>query len=254
MKLKDKAAVITGSTRGIGEACAKLFAREGARVVVSGRNTDDGHRVVADIKVGGGEAVFIPCDVSISQQVRDLIDQTAAVFGRIDILMNNAAVENVKTVLDTSEEEFDYIVTTNLKAVFIGTQQVIPYMQKQGGGVIINTGSTFGHVGSPGYAVYHATKGAVLSFTRATAISYIKDKIRVNTLSPGTIDTPGLRDGVKATAKDPQAAMASYLALQPMGRFGTPDEIATGALFLASDESSFMTGADLLIDGGYIHV
>jgi NAD(P)-dependent dehydrogenase (short-subunit alcohol dehydrogenase family) len=254
MRLKDKVAVITGSTRGIGEASAKLFAREGARVVISGRNVDDGRRVVADIKDAGGEAVFIPCDVSIPQQVRDLIDKTVAVFGRIDVLMNNAATENVKTVLDTSEEEFDYIVNANLKAVFIGTQRAIPYMQKQGGGVIINTGSTFGHVGSPGYAVYHATKGAVLSFTRAIAISYIKDKIRVNSLSPGTIDTPGLRDGVKATAKDPQAAMAGYLALQPMGRFGTSDEIAIGALFLASDESSFMTGADLLIDGGYIHV
>jgi NAD(P)-dependent dehydrogenase (short-subunit alcohol dehydrogenase family) len=254
MKLKDKVAVITGSTRGIGEASAKLFAREGARMVISGRNADDGRRVVADIKSGGGEAIFIPCDVSVSQQVRHLIDQTVTMFGRIDILMNNAAAENVKTVLDTSEEEFDYIVNANLKAVFIGTQQAIPYMQKQGGGVIINTGSTFGHVGSPGYAVYHATKGAVLSFTRATAISYIKDNIRVNSLSPGTIDTPGLRNGVEATAKDPQAAMASYLALQPMGRFGTSEEIAVGALFLASDEASFMTGADLLIDGGYIHV
>jgi len=254
MRLKDKAAVITGSTRGIGEACAKLFAREGARVVISGRNTDDGHRVVADIKAGGGQAVFIPCDVSITQQVRDLIDKTVETYARIDVLMNNAAVENVKTVLDTSEEEFDFIINTNLKAVFIGTQQAIPYMRKQGGGVIINTGSTFGHVGSPGYAVYHATKGAVLSFTRATAVSYIKDNIRVNSLSPGTIDTPGLRNGVKATAKDPQAAMAGYLALQPMGRFGTAEEIAMGALFLASDESSFMTGADLLMDGAYIHV
>ena len=254
MKLKDKVAVITGSTRGIGEACAKLFAREGAKVVISGRNAEDGRRVVAEIKAGGGAADYVSCDVSIARQVRDLVDKAVEIYGRIDILMNNAAIEDVKTVLDTTEEDWDNIIDTNLKAVFIGTQQAIPYMQKQGGGVIINTGSTFGHVGSPGYAAYHATKGGVLSFTRATAVSYIKDNIRVNSLSPGTIDTPGLRNGVKATAKDPEAAMASYLALQPMGRFGTPQEIAQGALFLASDDSGFMTGADLLIDGAYIHV
>jgi NAD(P)-dependent dehydrogenase (short-subunit alcohol dehydrogenase family) len=127
-------------------------------------------------------------------------------------------------------------------------------MRKNGGGVIINTSSTFASVGSPGYAAYHATKGGVASFTRATAIGYIKDNIRVNSLSPGTTDTPGLREGVKLTASDPEVAMAGYLALQPMGRFGTSEEIAKGALFLASGDSSFMTGAELLIDGGYIHV
>ena len=254
MRLKNKVAVITGSTRGIGEACAKLFAIEGAKVVVSGRNTEDGQRVVGNIKSDGGEASYVSCDVSIPQQVRDLIDKTVELYGRIDILMNNAAIENVKTVLDTNEQELDELINTNLKSVFIGTQQAIPYMQKQGGGVIINTGSTFAYVGSPGYAVYHATKGAVLSFTRATAIAYVKDNIRVNSLSPGTIDTPGLRNGVKATSDNPQAAMDSYLSLQPTGRFGTPSEIAYGALFLASSESGFMTGSDLLIDGGYVHV
>ena len=254
MKLKGKVAVITGSTRGIGEASAKLFAREGAKVVVSGRNEEDGHRVVKDIMKEGGRAIFIACNVSKSEQIRNLIDKAVAEFGKLDILMNNAAVENVKTVLETSEEDWDYIMDTNLKSVFIATKQAIPYMQKNGGGVIINTSSTFALVGSPGYAAYHATKGGVSSFTRATAISYIKDNIRVNSLNPGTTDTPGLRDGVKKTAKDPDAAMASYLKLQPMGRFGTSEEIAQGALFLASDDSSFMVGAELLIDGGYIQV
>jgi len=172
----------------------------------------------------------------------------------VDVLMNNAAIENVKPVMETSEEEFDYIMATNFKSVFIGTQAVAPHMKKQGGGVIINTSSTFALVGSPGYAIYHASKGAISSFTRACAISLVKDNIRVNSLNPGTTDTPGLREGVKKTAKDPEAAMKSYMALQPMGRFGTAQEIANGALFLASDESSFMVGAELLIDGGYVHV
>ena len=254
MKLKGKVAVVTGSTRGIGEACVKLFAGEGAKVVVSGRSEDDGRKVVAGIEKEGGTAIFIRCDVSIAQQIRDLIDKAVAHFGKLDILINNAAVENVKTVLDTSETEWDYIIDTNLKSVFIGTQHAIPHFKRNGGGVIINTSSTFASVGSPGYAAYHASKGGVASFTRATAISYIKDNIRVNALSPGTTDTPGLREGVKQTSNDPEAAMAGYLALQPMGRFGTSEEIAKGALFLASDDSSFMTGAELLIDGGYIHV
>ena len=254
MKLRGKVAVVTGSTRGIGEACVKLFAGEGAKVVVSGRNENDGNRVVEAIEKEGGSAVFIQCDVSVAQQIKDLIDQTVARFGKLDILINNAAVENVKTVLDTSEEEWDYIIDTNLKSVFIGTKHAIPYMMKNGGGIIINTSSTFASVGSPGYAAYHASKGGVASFTRATAISYIKDNIRVNALSPGTTDTPGLRDGVKQTSSNPAAAMAGYLSLQPMGRFGTSEEIAKGALFLASNDSSFMTGAELLIDGGYIHV
>ena len=254
MKLEGKVAVVTGSTRGIGEASVKLFAREGARVVVSGRSLKDGKRVVEDIRNQGGDAIYVQCDVSVSQQIRHLIDEAVARFGKLDILMNNAAVENVKTVLDTSEEEWDYIINTNLKSVFIGTKHAIPYMRKIGGGVIINTSSTFASVGSPGYAAYHATKGGVASFTRAVAISYIKDNIRVNSLSPGTTDTPGLREGVKRTASDPEAAMTGYLALQPMGRFGTSEEIAKGALFLASADSSFMTGAELLIDGGYIHV
>jgi NAD(P)-dependent dehydrogenase (short-subunit alcohol dehydrogenase family) len=254
MKLKGKTAVITGSTRGIGEACARLFAQEGASVVVSGRNVEDGHRIVEDICRQDGKAMFIRCDVSKSQEIKDLIDNTAAEYGKLDILMNNAAVENVKTVLDTTEEEWDYIIDTNLKSVFIGTKHALPYMIKTGGGVIINTSSTFASVGSPGYAAYHASKGGVASFTRAAAICYVKHNIRVNALSPGTTDTPGLREGVRITAKDPEAAMKSYLALQPTGRFGTPEEIAKGALFLASDDSSFMTGAELLIDGGYIHI
>jgi NAD(P)-dependent dehydrogenase (short-subunit alcohol dehydrogenase family) len=247
MKLKGKVAVVTGSTRGIGEACVKLFAGEGAKVVVSGRNENDGNRVVEAIEKEGGSAFFFQCDVSVAQQIKDLIEQTVAQFGKLDILI-------VKTVLDTSEEEWDYIINTNLKSVFIGTKHAIPYMIKNGGGVIINTSSTFASVGSPGYAAYHASKGGVASFTRATAISYIKDNIRVNALSPGTTDTPGLREGVQQTSSNPAAAMAGYLALQPMGRFGTAEEIAKGALFLASDDSSFMTGAELLIDGGYIHV
>jgi NAD(P)-dependent dehydrogenase (short-subunit alcohol dehydrogenase family) len=250
-RLDGKVAILTGSTEGIGKACARLFAREGAKVVVAGRNVDKGDEVVRQIEQERGISTYVRTDVSKPDDIKNLIKKAVETYGKLDIMMNNAAVQNTKPLLETSEEEWDQVINTNLKAVFLGCKYAIPEMMKVGGGVIINTSSTFAIVGSPGYAAYHASKGGISSLSRHIALAYIKDNIRCNCLNPGTTDTPGLHRGAETTAKDPEAAMRSYLDLQPMGRFGTSEEIAYGALFLASDESSFMIGAELVIDGGY---
>ncbi|SLN27028.1 SDR family NAD(P)-dependent oxidoreductase [Oceanibacterium hippocampi] len=252
MRLAAKVAVITGGSNGIGAAAAVLFAREGAKVVVADIDADAGRARVAEIAAAGGEAVFAACDVGVTDDIKSALQQAVDTFGGLDILFNNAAIQNTRSILETSDEDFDLSIRVNLKSVFVGIREAARLMIAQGrGGAIVNTSSSFAIVGSPGYAAYHATKGAISSLTRAAAIGLMEHGIRVNAICPGTIDTPGLRRGVATTADDPAEALDRYLALQPMKRFGTAEEIAQAALFLASPEASFVTGENLVADGGY---
>ena len=248
MRLKDKVAVITGASNGIGAATARKFVAEGASVVLADIDETAGRALEHEL---GGAAGFIRCDVAETGDIRAALNAAEQHFGGLDILFNNAAIQSVHTFEETSEEEWQRIIDINLKSVFFGIRFAIPLMRKRGGGAIINTSSTFAIVGSPGYAAYHASKGGVSSMTRGAAISLIKDNIRVNAICPGTIMTPGLQAGVRTTAKDYDAAMASYMALQPLGRFGTAEEIAGVVAFLASDEASFVVGANVMADGAY---
>ncbi len=248
MRLQDKVAVITGASNGIGAATARKFVAEGASVILADIHEEAGQALADEL---GDAAQFIFCDVGRVPDIRAALDRAEQAFGGLDILFNNAAIQSVHTFEQTSEEEWQEIIDINLKSVFFGIQHAIPLMRKRGGGAIINTSSTFAIVGSPGYAAYHASKGGVSSMTRGAAISLIKDNIRVNAICPGTIMTPGLQAGVRKTADDYDAAMASYMALQPLGRFGTAEEIAAVVAFLASDEASFIVGANVTADGAY---
>lgn len=252
MRLANRAAVLTGASNGIGAATARRFAEEGASVIVADKDEAAGNALVSEILESGGKAEFARCDVSERADLEAALDLCSSRFGRLDILFNNAAIQDTRGILDATDEDFDLLVRVNLRSVFIGTREAARRMIDHGnGGSIVNTSSTFAIVGSPGYAAYHATKGGVSSLTRAAAIGLMQHGIRVNAICPGTIDTPGLRLGAANTAADPEAEMRSYLALQPMKRFGAPEEIANTVLFLASDEASFVTGENLVADGGY---
>ena len=248
MRLKDKVAVITGASNGIGAATARKFVAEGASVILADIDENAGRELEREL---GGAAGFIHCDVARTADIRAALNAAEQHFGGLDVLFNNAAIQSVHTFEETSEEEWQRIIDINLKSVFFGIRFAIPLMRKRGGGAIINTSSTFAIVGSPGYSAYHASKGGVSSMTRGAAISLIRDNIRVNAICPGTIMTPGLQAGVRTTAKDYDAAMASYMALQPLGRFGTAEEVAGVVAFLASDEASFIVGANVMADGAY---
>ncbi|MCS6925096.1 MAG: SDR family oxidoreductase [Candidatus Binatia bacterium] len=249
-RLAGKVALITGGASGIGEATAKLFAQEGAKVVIADVQTAKGKAVVTAIKAAGGEAAFIRANVAREGDAKRMVAFTVKRYGRLDILFNNAGVENPKPEVETSVAEWDRIMDVNVKGVFLGTKYAIPEMKKNGGGSIINTSSIFGLVGSPGFAAYHASKGAVRLLTKSTALAHAAENIRCNAICPGVIETPMFAE-VLSAAPDPDRARAEWLATEPIGRFGRPDDIAYGALYLASDESSYVTGTELVIDGGY---
>ncbi len=247
-RLAGKVAVVTGASNGIGEAIARRFVDEGALVMVADVDDAAGARLAKEL---GPASAFQHCDVSRVADLQSVFEACESRFGSLNVLVNNAAIQSTHDFEQTDEDEWQRIVDTNLKGVFFGVRQVIPFMRRCGGGAIINTSSTFSIVGSPGYAAYHATKGGVSSLTRAAAVSLIKDQIRVNAVCPGTTMTPGLVTGVRRTATDFQTAMDSFAALQPMKRFAQPDEIASAYVFLASDEAGFVTGENLVVDGGY---
>lgn len=252
MRLSDRAAVLTGASNGIGAATARLFAKEGASIIVADVDEASGSALVAQIEAAGGKAAFARCDVTERADIEAAFNNCVTRFGRFDILFNNAAVQDTRGILETTDDDFDLAIRVNLRSVFIGIREAAKRMIDCGnGGAIVNTSSSFAIVGSPGYAAYHATKGGISSLTRAAAIGLMEHNIRVNAICPGTVDTPGLRRGAAKTAADPEAALRSYLALQPLKRFGTPDEIAKAVLFLASEDASFVTGENLVADGGY---
>ena len=245
MRLVGKVALISGSARGQGEAEARLFAKEGASVVVGDVLENQGKKVEAEINETGGRALFVTLDVASESDWENAIRQTVQTFGKLDVLVNNAAIYRRVLIEDTTVEEWDEVMAVNAKGVFLGTKHAIPEMRKAGGGSIINISSTAGLVGSPRGSAYGASKGSVRLLTKSTAIQYAKDGIRANSIHPGPIDT----EMIAANIGTPEGLAAS-LGRVPLGRIGTVDDVAYGALFLASDESSYMTGSELVIDGG----
>ena len=249
MRLKDKVALITGGTSGIGEATALLFAQEGARVAITGRSQERGAGVVAKIKKLGSEGIFLRTDVSVAGDCQRAVDETVRTFGRLDILFNNAGVFYPQTALECSEREWDEQIDVNLKGTFLMSKFALPTMIAQGCGVIVNNSSGWGIVGGDRAVAYCASKGGVVLMTKAMAVDHGKQGIRVNCVCPGDVETPML----PADAKMRGLKWEDYIAgcaSRPLGRVGTADEIAKAVLFLASDDSSFMTGAALVVDGG----
>ena len=245
MRVAGKVALISGGAGGIGSATARLLAKEGAAVIIGDILEDEGRAAEAQIAETGGKALFVNLDVTSEDSWRNAVQSAVASFGRLDILVNNAGVSQRGGVEETTSEAWDKVMDINVKGVFLGTQAVIPEMRKAGGGSIINISSIYGLVGSGGSAGYHASKGAVRIFNKSTAIQYASENIRANSVHPGFIDTPMTR-----AHHDNPNIHEERVAKTPIGRMGRPEDIAAGILYLASDESSFVTGSELVIDGG----
>ena len=247
-RLDGKVAIITGGARGQGASEGILFAQEGAKVVLGDILDEEGARVEAQIQEAGGDATYLHLDVTQEADWERAVDLAESSYGKLDVLVNNAAIFMPNGIEDTTEEQWDRLMAINAKGVFLGTKHSIPAMRRAGGGSIINISSIAGMVGNPRSGVaYSASKGAVRLFTKATAIQHAKDNIRCNSVHPGPIDTPMTEE----SRRDP-AQQAQRLARVPMGRSAAPEEVAYGVLFLASDESSYMTGSEMVIDGGVI--
>ncbi len=246
MKLKDKVVIITGAGAGIGEATAKLFAKEGAKVSCNSIS-QSALGVVNDIIKNGGEAIFVQGDVSNEQEARNLIEETIKAYKKIDILFNNAGIVLGGTIDSLSTKDWDRTMAVNVRGVYLVSKYAIPYLKKNKG-CIINNASSVAFKGVSNRAAYTASKGAVLSMTRAMASDYLEDNIRVNAICPGTTDTPSLAERIKSRGGDYDKVRQEYIDRQPLKRLGKPEEIAEGVLFLATNE--FCTGVSLLVDGG----
>jgi NAD(P)-dependent dehydrogenase (short-subunit alcohol dehydrogenase family) len=249
MRFENKVALITGGTSGIGEATAFLFAREGAKIAITGRDQTRGGAVVTRVVESGGNAIFVRTDVRKADDCKRAVDETLRAFGRLDILFNNAGVFLPNTAPDCSEEEWDLQIDVNLKGTFLMSKYALQPMLAQGRGVIVNNSSGWGLVGGDKGVAYCASKGGVVLLTKAMAVDHGRQGIRVNCICPGDVDTPMLPEDARLRGLD----WKTYLAgceNRPMGRIGTVDEIAKAVLFLASDDSSFITGASIAIDGG----
>ena len=245
MRLEGKVALISGGARGQGAVEAKLFASEGASVVIGDILDDLGRQVEAEIAESGGNATYVHLDVTSESQWNDAVSAAVERYGKLDILVNNAGILIRAGVEDTTEEDWDRIMDINAKGVFLGTKAAIPAMRDAGGGSIINISSVAGLQGSPASAAYSSTKGAVRILTKSTAVQYAKEGIRCNSVHPGLIYTDMTRDTL-----DTPEGERDWLARVPMGRIGVSEDVAKGVMFLASDESSYMTGSELVIDGG----
>ena len=244
MRLENKVAFISGGGRGLGEVMAKFFANEGASVVIGDVLEDEGKQTEAEINEAGGQCLFVRLDVTDETQWQQAIASTLAGFGKLNILVNNAGIYRTHRVEDTTSEEWDQVLAVNGKGVFLGTKAAIPEMRKAGGGSIINLSSVAGLVGSADSAAYNASKGAVRLLTKSTAIQYAKEDIRANSIHPGTIETPMTADLLAGDGRQDR------MNRTPLGRLGRPEDVAYGVLYLASDEASFVTGSELVIDGG----
>ena len=245
MRLRGKVAIVTGGASGIGRATAELFAREGASVVVADYNAEAGRDTVQAIRDAGGEALFVAVDVSDAAQVERMVQATLERYGGIDVLFNGAGILTFGTILDTDEKAWRRMMDINLTGHYLCSRAVLPHMIRRGGGSIINTSSSTGnHDGNGNAAAYVTSKGGVTLLTRCMAIDHAKDNVRVNAIAPGPTDTPMLRRNM--TPEQVEAFAQTF----PMRRLGRPEESAQVALFLASDESSFVTGAVIAVDGG----
>ena len=245
-RLEGKVALISGGARGQGAVEARMFAEEGASVVIGDILDDEGRQTEAQLRELGYECTYVHLDVTRESDWDAAVQSAVNAYGKLDILLNNAGILIRKGIEDTTADDWDRIFAVNAKGVFLGTKAAIPAMRENGGGSIINISSTAGLVGSPnGSASYTATKGAVRLFTKSTAIQHAREGIRCNSIHPGPIETDMIAD----TLSDP-ANLALRMQRLPLGRVGKPSEIAYGAIYLASDESSFVTGSELVIDGG----
>jgi len=248
-KLDGKVAIVTGAASGIGRATAELFAAEGAKVVAADWTEAQGKEVVEAIKSNGRDAVFASVDVSRPEDVQAMVRTAVDRYGGLDVIFNNAGVEGEQAITaDCSLENWDRVININLKGVFLGMKYAIPEMLKRGGGSIINNASVAGLVGFRGIPAYCASKGGVIQLSKTAALEYATQGIRVNAICPGVIWTPMVERFVGDSAE----ARKTFEALEPVGHFGSPEDIAAMALFLASDQSRFCTGAPFVVDGGFV--
>ncbi len=248
-RLVGKTALITGGGTGIGRACALLFAREGARVAVAGRRAEPLSVLAAEIYNAGGEALAVQCDVTDVGEVERAVRMAVHRFGRLDVVVNSAGVLAIGTAEETSEAHWDRMIAVNLKGTFLVSRAALSELRKSGGGSIINIGSVLGLVGMKQRAAYAASKGGVTQLTRAMALDHAHEGIRINCICPAIVETELTRD-LFAQQKDPEALRQKRIEQIPLGRMGRPEDVAQMALFLASDESSWLTGAALPLDGG----
>ncbi|MDP6716620.1 MAG: glucose 1-dehydrogenase [SAR202 cluster bacterium] len=246
MRLEGKVALISGGARGMGAVEAKLFVQEGAKVVFGDIREEEGQQLEAKIAETGGEAVFTKLDVTSAADWQSAVDLAVSRFGKLDILVNNAGIYDRATVEETTEEVWDRVLDINAKGAFLGSKSAIGAMRDAGGGSIVNISSTAGLMGSTVSSAYNASKGAVRLLTKATAVQYGPEKIRANSVHPGPIDT----EMVKQVFLD-ESLKEERLSAIPAGRFGRAEEVANCVLFLASDEASYMTGSELVVDGGW---
>ena len=249
MRLENKIVIITGGGSGIGRAVCDLFAAEGADLMIADKNADAAEAAATAARAVGRRAEAMAADVAESADVRRMIDDTVAAFGRIDVLVNNAGYGITGSVVETDEADWDALIAVNLRGVYLGCKYVIPVMRQQGSGAIVNTASVVAAVGIRDRAAYVASKGAVASLTRAMALDHVDDGIRINAVAPGTIETAYF-DEMFAKSDDPGGLRRNLEARHPMNRLGTPMEVAYAMLYLASDESGFSTGSILTVDGG----
>ncbi len=248
-RLAGRTALITGGGTGIGRACAVLFAHEGARVAVAGRHAEPLAAVVAEIHEAGGEALAVTCDVTKAAEVEKAVRAVPARFGRLDVLVNSAGALLAATAEETSEADWDHVVAVNLKGTFLVSRAVLPELRKAGGGSIINIGSVLGLVGMKKRAAYAAAKGGVTLLTKAMALDHAHEGMRINCICPSLVETE-LIGQLFSGMPDPEAARRQRIEQIPLGRMGRPEDVAQLALFLASGESSWLTGAALPLDGG----
>jgi NAD(P)-dependent dehydrogenase (short-subunit alcohol dehydrogenase family) len=250
-RLAGKVAIVTGGSLGIGKAIVRRMAEEGAKVAILDVLGAEGDALEGELRTEGFDAKYWSCDVARENQVASVFESVAAQFGRLDIVVSNAGVAGAsKPTHEISEAEWDFVQSINVKGVFFGTKHAIPHLRKAGGGSIVNLSSIYGIVGAPDVPPYHASKGAVRLMTKTDALLYAPDRIRVNSIHPGFIWTP-MVDKHLASLGDVAAGRAAVGALHPLGHMGEPDDIAWAAVYLASDEAKFVTGTELVVDGGY---
>ncbi len=250
-RVEGKVAIVTGAALGIGRAAALMLAKEGARVAATDVLDPEGARLVEEITAQGGTARYWHLDVSLEDQVRTVVEDVLRAFGRIDVLVNNAGISGVsKPTHEITEQEWDRVQAVNVKGPFFCTKHVVPHMKRGGGGSIINLSSIYGLIGAPDAPPYHASKGALRLMSKTDAMLYAGDRIRVNSVHPGFIWTPMVEKFLQSGG-DVAAGRKAVNSLHPLGHMGEPDDIAYGIVYLASDESKFITGSELVIDGGY---
>lgn len=250
-RLAGKVAIVTGGSVGIGKAIVRRMAEEGAKVAILDLLHAEGHGLEEELRANGAVGQYWTCDVARENEVANVFDKVVRQFGRLDIVVNNAGVAGAsKPTHEITEEEWDFVQSINVKGVFFGTKHAIPHLKKAGGGSIINLSSIYGIISAPDVPPYHASKGAVRLMTKTDALLYAPDRIRVNSIHPGFIWTPMVEKHL-AGLGDVAAGRRAVDALHPLGHMGEPDDIAWAAVYLASDEAKFVTGAELVVDGGY---